>query len=314
MTPAYRPWAREVIRSLSFELEMANLWIGLCKGHPGLPQSVAQLGYRLKWIGHKFRVTAGGHVCPDAMAASTAIEHTLLLEFKGGANIEDDQAIAYGTIASTDLERAGLIEEAASRSHDIVYVGEEAHGGRLRQGLTAVGCDYPLLLRADSGLGHEGGTFINAKVSAVLSPLLSIDWSAVPTNYIPVDEASPLSMVASVVVPRLLQYANEDREDVTIVKVCEDICTVWGALGGPAKDQFKARVLVMLREAASLELRNFVEVSQNGTRITLKMNPVGLAPEARTQNLKALRTAQRQLLSRLSQLESSGQLSFPFEP
>src|SRR5262245_33586821 len=109
--------------SSSFNRRMVNLWIGLCRGVSGLPRDLFDLGYEDRWIDHKFQNQDREVVNPDLMVASRDEANTLVLEFKSGANTDDDQLRKYARIAQDDLVRGAFIERNAATSHDIVVVG-----------------------------------------------------------------------------------------------------------------------------------------------------------------------------------------------
>lgn len=87
----------------NFNLTMINLWIGMCRGVAGLPRDLKELGYVDKSIELRFRNQDMETVCPDLIIASDGLPHTLLFEFKSGANTEEDQLRRYSRVNQNDL-------------------------------------------------------------------------------------------------------------------------------------------------------------------------------------------------------------------
>lgn len=70
---------------------MLNLFIGLCKGVVGLPQDFRRLHYQEQAVELRFTNAQGEAVVPELIIASRAIHHTILFEWKSGANADADQ-------------------------------------------------------------------------------------------------------------------------------------------------------------------------------------------------------------------------------
>ncbi len=129
---------------MRFNLKMLNLWIGLCRGVAGLPDALRKLGYEDKWIEYTFANQDIEKVCPDLIVASEQLGHTILLEFKSGANTEPDQLRRYSRVTQENLVTAFISREAA-RNHDVSIVGRNEHGER------DLGAAFQIECRRDQG-------------------------------------------------------------------------------------------------------------------------------------------------------------------
>src|SRR5437660_1760886 len=91
----------------NLNLALMNLFIGMCKGVAGLPRDLRNLGYGDKWIELRFVNAQGEQVVPELVIASRQLHHTILFEWKSGANMEADQLRRYAGVTTEDLrERA----------------------------------------------------------------------------------------------------------------------------------------------------------------------------------------------------------------
>jgi hypothetical protein len=110
-------------QSSDFNLKMLNLWIGLCRGEAGLPLDIRHLGYKHKWIELRFLNSHGEDVKPELIIASDRIGHTVLLEWKAGANTEQDQLRRYSGVDQQDLVQKVALTPVEASSHDTCVLG-----------------------------------------------------------------------------------------------------------------------------------------------------------------------------------------------
>jgi len=305
-------------KSLRFNLKMLNLWIGLCRGVAGLPNVMRNLGYEDKWIEYTFsNQDVGKVVCPDLIVASEQLRHTILLEFKSGANTKPDQLWRYSRVTSKNLETAFISREAA-HSHDVSIVGRSKHGERLRIGIVDGGYEFPLLLANDDGLSLEHSEFRVSPLNSEFSSGLNIDWTKIPSIFAPIDEESDLWEVAEVIMPKILHYMTQRMPSVRIEDLCQDVCSLtWGIMGRPAKDGIRKKVQDVLREAMRQHFKSYLRWRSRGyTTIQIVANPLDLQPDKRTAAYRKLRTAQRDLIENLRTGQGpngDGQLQLPLD-
>ena len=199
---------------MSFNLTMLNLWIGMCRGVAGLPKDLRKLGYEDKRIELLFANQYLKKVCPDLIVASERLEHTLLPEWKEGANTEAEQLEGYSGVNQNDLETRAFISHKAARSHDIAVVGRKEHSERLQIGIKTGEHTFPLLVVDDDGVMLEYNEFQVSELTDLFSKKLNVDLSRVPTGFVPLDVDSAPSEVAEIVMPRILVYMSERRPRV----------------------------------------------------------------------------------------------------
>ena len=283
----------------NFNLTMLNLWIGLCRGVAGLPKALRKLDYKDKWIEWKFTNQDREVVLPDLLIASEKMGHTLLLEFKSGANTEPDQLNRYSRVTQDDLRRKAFISLEATLYHDVSIVGKNEHGERLRMGITGGDHQFPLLLVDEDGLLLGYGNFQLSELDSLFSPRLDIDWEQVPYGFVPVNEDSKPWEIAEVVMPIVLRYMTERRPSARVPDICQDICTTWGIMGTPARDQTKSKVRNVLHEAARQHFKPYLRWVKPMDGVEIVANPLDLKPDKRTTEYRKLRRAQEHFIEDL---------------
>jgi len=299
---------------LSFNLTMLNLWIGLCRGVRGLPRDLKELGYVDKWIELKFANQDLEAVCPDLMVASEEVNHALLLEFKSGANTEPDQLRRYSRVTQNDLVVRAQISREATHSHDVTIVGKSEHSKRLCIGISDGGYQFPLLLADEDGLVLGHNQFRVRQLNSLFSLRLQIDWSRVPSMFVPIDRDSELWEVAEVVMPKVLGYMTELRPLARVGEICQDICNTWGIMDEPARNELRSKVREVLRVAVRRHFKPYLRLVISRDSVEIRNNPLDLQPDKRTAAYRRLRTAQRDLIENLRTghgANSNGQLTLP---
>lgn len=302
---------------MSFNLKMLNLWIGLCRGVAGLPTGLRNLGYQDKWIEWTLTFFNGvlSRVCPDLIIASRETNHTVLLEFKSGANTEPDQLERYSRVTAKDLVEKAFLEPEATRNHDVALVGRSQHGDRLRIGIERPGYSFPLLLADEDGLALFHNKFQVPELTHLFSPRLKIDWRRVPLGFIPLDSESALWEVAEVVIPKVLHYMSQRRPRVGLDEICKDVCITWGIMGKPAKDALRTRVQDVLREVGRQDFKPYLRWIARIRSLEIVDNPLELEPDRRAAAFRKLRGAQRKFIESLRPKRAAGEAEqqlFPF--
>jgi len=278
---------------------MLNLWIGMCRGAAGLPKDLRKLGYQDKWIEYPFSNQDLERVVPDLVLASEQVNHTVLLEWKSGANTEADQLRRYSRLNQNDLQTRAFISRDAARSHDVTVVGRDEHADRLRMGIERGAYTFPLLVADDDGLALSHNQFQISQLSSLFSPKLEINWSRVPSRFVPLDSDSPLWEVAEVLAPKILHYMSERRPRVTLEQICADVCNTWSIMGTPVKDAFRGKVREVLVQAAHRHFGAYLRWVGAAHSIEIVANPLDLEPDKRTAVYRRLRTAQKMFIETL---------------
>jgi hypothetical protein len=277
---------------------MLNLWIGMCRGVHGLPKDLRNLGYNDKWIDYPFSNQDLEKVSPDLILISEQVKHTLLLEFKSGANTEPDQLRRYSRVTQKDIIVKAFISPDAVHSHDVTLVGQDDYGDRLLIGISDGGYPFPLILADNEGLMLSHSGFQVSDLTNLFSSKLKIDWSRVPSRFVPLNEESALWEVAEVVTPRILQYMIERRPMVDVQEICPNICNTWGIMGQQAKIKFKSKVQDVLSAAARHQFKDYLRWVQN-KGLEIVANPLEIDIDKRSAAYRKLRTIQKKFIGSL---------------
>ena len=77
---------------------MTNTFIALCKRIKDVPVSLRNLAYEIDGIESEFAIGNNKKCNPDIVVSSSKTKHSMILEFKGGANVPDEQKQKYSVI------------------------------------------------------------------------------------------------------------------------------------------------------------------------------------------------------------------------
>ena len=284
---------------MNFNLTMVNLWIGLCRGVTGLPTVIRELGYTDRSIDWPFSNQDGEQVVPDLIIASDNEGHTALLECKSGANTEEDQLHRYSRVTRADLELKAMVGGPATALHDIAIVGKSEHAARLQIGITTSGHSFPLISATDTGMSLTTGSFQVTGLTKALTPELPIDWGAVPTSFVPIDQDSLLWEVAEIVIPQLLAAMAVRSPVVRPIDLAGEVCKTWSMMGTPARNQIVARISEILERAATSEFKEFLAWNRQQRTLRIKANPLDFGADKQSAAYKRLLAAQGDFLKRL---------------
>lgn len=271
------------------------------RGIRGLPRHLFDAGYRDQWLEHTFSNQDNHPVCPELILWSVPEEHSLLVEIKSGKNTEAGQLRRYSRVTARDLSQKVGAPSAAVKNHDVVICGANTHATTLAMGLTQSQVSFPLVVKTDSGLSLAANQFSTDMLNTTFTPELPIDWSRVPTGFVPIDAQSEAWEVAEVVIPEILEHMLRRSPQVSVEQICAGVCHLtWGTMGKSGKEQIRANVVKVLQAATQGEFKPYLRVidrSQPGIRI--ENNPLEYGSGKRTVTFRRLIELQQSLLNRL---------------
>jgi hypothetical protein len=279
----------------SFSLQMLNLWIGLCEALPGLPASLRDLGYCDLAIESPISNADWGEVVPELIVASKETGHCLLLEWKSGANLADDQLRRYSLVAPDDAIQTGFIPQDACRTLDVVIIARSEHEQRIRQGLAAASCDFPLLLVEEDAIRLACGRFADKALSKTFSPRLMVDFSACPSSYVPFDQESDTWEVAEAVMPAVIERMIQGESRILLEELATAVLRTWSMMGPRHQKALRKRIFEAVDKAASERFSSYfrrnTKVERQTKTKTWEVYEGVIPPEPikRTRVLKRLR-------------------------
>lgn len=288
---------------MHFNLRLLNLWLGLADGAAGLPSQIRALGYQNAGVERRFNNQDGSLVNPELILASEAEGHSLVFEWKSGANTDADQLNRYARISSDDLRQRAFVNPAASGQFDITVVGKEEHEESLAYGIEQNGHSFPFLVETQTGLSRRRNAFAVAPLNGLFDPELEIDWAQAPTAYVPIDAESDLWEVSAVVIPKVIAQMQVQVPSAHIAQLAEHVCRLtWKLMGAPGRQAVEAKIREAVKDAADHEFAGVWRLDTSGhgkVEILQQLDPD--EPAARTRTLKGLARKGEEAVARLQQ-------------
>jgi hypothetical protein len=284
---------------------MLNLWIGMCRGAKGLPTHLRDLGYDDKWIELSFANSEMETVVPDLIVSSRRTQHTLLLEWKSGANTEPEQLRRYSRVTPDDLRTQAALSEAEYKSHDVTVLGKSEFADRLKIGINEGKYGFPLLVLEDAGLRLVHNQFVCQDLNGIFIHLLKIDLSKIPESFVPFDQDSELWEIAYHIIPRILVYMHQRDNQVLLDGLAWDTVATWKIMSGPHRKALREKMSCVLDEAARAEfskylLRNTQADKRAQTKVwDIMNNPLDLQTKKHSQAFQVLKLQQSKFIERL---------------
>ncbi len=187
----------------------------MCKGTHGLPTTLHALGYIPEAVETTFSNSEDRNVSPDLIIASAQIHHTLVLEWKSGANTETDQLQRYSRIAPLDLIAKAYIHVNKCATHDVAIVGRDKHRETLPIGVQQGEYQFPVMVTTSQGMEIIYNEFSNVPTNSVFSPLL-VNWVTLPTTFFPLDADSDLWEFAEQAIPIVLEEMSNGVPSIAL--------------------------------------------------------------------------------------------------
>lgn len=282
---------------MDFNLRTLNLWLGLCKGDPTLPDSIQIQGYREWGIERQIHIAKARERCvPELIICSGKTHNALLFEWKSGKNTVDDQLRRYAGVLSSDLIRAN-VPTAFCNTFDVVIICAGEHVERIQIGLEKGKYTFPLLKLDERGLHLVMNNFACPKLGALFSPLLAFDFNRAPISFVPIGTSSTDWEIAVEVIPKLVSRFLRGEAVVATSTLCSEICHVWDIMSPQAQGEMKRLVRKILDLAATSEFQNVF--SMNGERIEFVGDAIRLIGGNKSAGARWLRSTQRAFLNRV---------------
>jgi hypothetical protein len=238
---------------LSFNLRLLNLFFGMCNGAAGLPRGLYELGFRAEAVEMRFTNADNRLVAPELIIASEQVHHTVLFEWKSGANTEADQLQRYSRITTGDLVAKALLTPGKCVVHDIAVIGKDEHRERIPMGIAEGGYTFPALVATPEGLEIILNEFHIPETDAVFRPILRVNWNTLPTTFFPVDADSELWEFAEHAIPLVLQDMQNGAARILANDVGKRIVPRWETMRPDYQKQLEDKIEAVIDQAARRE-------------------------------------------------------------
>jgi hypothetical protein len=243
---------------LSFNLRLLNLFFGMCKGAEGLPRGLYELGFRAEAVEMRFTNADNRTVAPELIVASEQVHHTVLFEWKSGANTEADQLQRYSRVTTDDLVAKALLTRGKCTVHDIAVIGKDEHRQTIPIGIQNGGYNFPVLVVVANGLEILLDEFHVAATDAVFRPVLQVDWDTLPTTFFPVDADSELWEFAEHAIPPVLQDMQNDAARILANDIGKRIVPRWDTMRPEYQRQLEDKIEEVIDRAARREFTKYL--------------------------------------------------------
>lgn len=304
--------------SSNFNLTLLNLFIGMCRGARGLPRAFKDLGYIDKWIEYKFYNSQNEEVVPELILISEPQAHSLLFEWKSGANTDPDQLRRYSNITQEDLQQRAFIEPRCASSHDVTVIGKSEFIDRILIGIRDGNYDFPVLEVSYNGLSLKENQFECQRLNQVFDTDLEINMHRIPTSFIPFDKDSPHWIIAEKIIQRVLEYMSNREPRIHLDKIAGDTIPTWNILSPNYQSEIRNKIKEIMREASLTEFKEYLRYNRQmvrrfGPTWDIISNPLDLHSDKRHAAWKRLQNLQKKFLEALRTGERSfNQNDLPF--
>jgi hypothetical protein len=292
--------------SSKFNLQMLNLWLGLCRGDTGLPSDIRSLGYRDKWIEFAFSTKNGDKVNPELIITSFKTGHTILFEWKHGDNTDSDQLRRYSEVTSNDLNSKAAIPGNECKLHDVCLIGLSEHFERLQLGLTNSGLPFPLLVLTDEGIEKKLNSFVISDLNQVFNPKLAFNPSLIPTQLVPFDRESEDWEIAEHIMPNIVIYMITGEPSFSLDQLARDSMSIWNVVLAPFyKGELRNRIKRIVNAASDFEFRGYFQKDKKITHHIdsavwkITYDATKLPFDKRSQESRKLKTLQTEFIHAL---------------
>lgn len=286
----------------SFNLQLMNLFLGMCRGVAGLPRDLRHLGYSDKWIEYRFSNSLNQTVVPELILASRGLRHSLLLEWKSGPNTDADQLRRYSGVNSEDLRMKAMLTREESQSHDIVLIGQAEFSKRLVVAIDRDGHPFPVLVRSAEGLDTIRNRFRPDELDTVFRPRLALDWERIPTFLFPLDKDSEVWSFAELMIPKILEQMAQGAPRILLMQLAEAIVPCWSIVDRPYQHELEQKMVAVMNEACRREFRTYLRRNRAAEGRThtptwdIISNPLAEISDRRQREWKRMRSRQESLL------------------
>ena len=185
-------------------IELLNVFLALRFKQPGFPTCLSELGYLVHTIGVTIVLADSTRVVPDVIASRHDPDLTLLLEVKGGQEVDYAQLSRMLQVTPADLRDLAHLAVRDVNSHRIavVYVCNEEHRQNFAEaaahrGATIIGFD-------GSRFRMSGAALADADLAACLARA-EVAPNTIALNLIPFDADSHEEEVARAVIPHIIE-------------------------------------------------------------------------------------------------------------
>lgn len=283
------------MRFSSHKLAVLNLLTGMCRGSPGLPRTIRQMGYRDRWIGGD-RLGTNGPADPVLVLASTQSRHSIFVEVCDAEEVDPARLDRYAAVTAVDLRERTPLSRDQTELYGVTVVGLEGHRESLRGSIRDCRPRPTLLLRTPKGLVLDINPFPKVALCSLFNPYLAVNWESAPLGWVPYDHESRPAEVAQALIPDVIARGGAGATRVDLRRICEDHL-LWDIFTLAARRELRTRMNGVLSSAARHEFKDFFRLRSGILTFSRRARTAIRAPGSPT--LKRMARRHAALLERL---------------
>ena len=240
-------------------LDLLNAVLALRFRQPGWPTILNDAGYLVHGVGVTFKLPDGKTVTPDVLASSGTRNVALLIEVKGGAGFDHDQAGRMERVTAVDLRDSAYLPIADPGSYQIgiVYMCASEHHDAFVQ--AATGRSAGTVISFDGTRFRFGGVALPDTLLQQVWAALEIAVDTPPLAIIPFDQDSDTPTIARALIPEVVSALISGAGVVTVDGILQRthgiVHSVMQSTGSKSEwHAIKKRVVDFLNDASKAEL------------------------------------------------------------
>lgn len=268
-----------------------NTLLALLRPNDINPPALADAGFQLAGLEIPARGTEGSVVI-DALLLHAETSHLVQVEAKSGANVENVQAVRYGTVRVQDVVQSAYVTLPARTppTSETVYICLAEHYDRVRLGLDKLGLSYPIMKISPGSLALDHADTASSQLAQAFAGG-HVPLAGPPPRLIPFDEDSDVEIIKPRVLAVLVEAMSHRLTELTLHSLAERATPHYGIYGRRAQGQIKRKIAEAARGVAAAEPLNFAYVPANSSRdalVKILRTPEANDPRGRTQAYQAV--------------------------
>jgi hypothetical protein len=255
---------------LNEHLRLLNGLIGFASSVEGWPKPLQEQGYVLYWVGPSYLASNGRKSNPDLLFVSKFLNHCLIFECKSGISADNEQLETLVATTKEDLIQGAQVSfpDPKNAEFDIVIVCSSDKFQSLSKTLDGGNYGFPVLVvNCSTGYVHiERATLKAEPISTTLRNGFKFDNDIWPLEFIPYDETSELSEIASVIMPKVVSIMKSGRPHFDTDDIIRDTCPVFETLHPKEKTELTRKVRSILQLAKKGEFSGLLTPMPGGAQ------------------------------------------------
>jgi len=295
----------------SFNLQMVNLIIAMCRGNPDVPSLLAGLGYTEFCIELQFANSENQAVRPEIIICSEDNGHTILWEWKSGGSLDQDQLRRYAGVTTEDMRERAHVPPGACESLDVALVVPDSKTIDCTRILEEWEFAFPLIEKAEDGICLVGNAFCVEELNGGLAAKLIINFGELPLHYVPFDSETPLWVYSGRVGQKLIEYMHKRVPRVILAELASEVIPAWSSVSPQQRGEYKAKLRDTLDDMAGHEFALFLRRNRGIAAMTgqptwdILQNPLDEGHDKRTHVFKSLQKRLDQCIGRITMGQTS---------